>query len=455
MIPFPYSPWPFLDFGQDPNDPPPVPDVPGVTIPWSMLPPVAPPPPAPPPVVPPPNSPPPQTTVPPSDTPGFDKTFAPQPSPPPVAQAPRNPSLADIIAPWIQPPEPEPPPPALPPSETPGLDKAIARINAPTPGFHLTPGLGGFTQPPMWSLPPPPQLLSIPPLPMPSLGGGLGALASHLPPMAPAPSPLILANSGSAAPTMPQPGVGPGIPETLTQMARRLAPFATRFGNAASLIGQILLEPWQQQDATVDLGNGLRLRERLDPGSAILEQLRPRASGDGWEWQRMPIDARTTLGNGSRLQLQIDPDQLRSVLGDETASRLLNMPGIMPMAKPTDEQPQGADDASDPDSDQEAPDDSTSPPPALPKPEGIPDDWIAKPSKKNGGVRYFNPKNKHDQVRVMPGNPKSPNPRQQRPYVIDQKNGSIVDKNGRPIGGAKPDMSPDAHIPLEDFKFRR
>ena len=97
MIPFPYSPWPFLDFGSDPdlNGTPPTPNVPGVTIPWSALPPIAPPPSIPPPVVPPPNLPAPQPTLPPSDTPGFDK--------------------------------------------------AIARINAPTPGFHLTPGLGGFT----------------------------------------------------------------------------------------------------------------------------------------------------------------------------------------------------------------------------------------------------------------------------------------------------------------------
>src|SRR6185312_3588511 len=129
-------------------------------------------------------------------------------------------------APWIQPPEAEPPPPpALPPSETPGLDKAIARMNAPTPGFHLTPGLGGFSQPPMWSLPPPPQLLPMPPLPVPPRGGGLGTLGSTLPPMAPAPSPLILASNGPAASTMPQSGVGgPSIPETVAQMMRRLMP---------------------------------------------------------------------------------------------------------------------------------------------------------------------------------------------------------------------------------------
>src|SRR6185312_1857881 len=136
-------------------------------------------------------------------------------------------------APWIQPPEAEPPPPpALPPSETPGLDKAIARMNAPTPGFHLTPGLGGFSQPPMWSLPPPPQLLPMPPLPVPPRGGGLGTLGSTLSPIAPAPSPLILAGT-VPAPTMERPpGIGPGITETLAQMARRLTPYATEMGAA-------------------------------------------------------------------------------------------------------------------------------------------------------------------------------------------------------------------------------
>ncbi|MBN9488707.1 MAG: hypothetical protein J0H44_15835 [Alphaproteobacteria bacterium] len=76
------------------------------------------------------------------------------------------------------------------PSGLPDLDKAIARINAPTPSFHLTPGLGGFTQSasgPALSLPP-------------------------LPPTMSAPSPLILANGETAAPTNgPSPGVGVSV----------------------------------------------------------------------------------------------------------------------------------------------------------------------------------------------------------------------------------------------------
>ncbi|MBN9491573.1 MAG: hypothetical protein J0H44_30415 [Alphaproteobacteria bacterium] len=341
--------------------------MPGVTIPWSALPP------APPPIVPPPNIPPPQPMLPPSDTPGFDKTFAPQPLPPPVAQPPRNPSLADILAPWIQPPDAEPPPPALPPSETPGLDKAIARINAPTPGFHLTPGLGGFSQPPMWSLPPPPQLLPMPPLPVPPRGGGLGTLGSTLSPIAPAPSPLIRTANGPAAPTMPQPGIG--IPETLAQLARRLMPYATEMGAAlgrtlpsvgaagagAFAAAPFLLMPSNTGSTTIDLGDGLRTS--LPPGQRyvpIERRVAPGVFGTdvGAIWKQVPgLYGEVDPGRG----VLVDPEQLREALGDEAANRILNTPGIMPMAKPpSDEQlPSlpGNNSAStpEPDNDQEPP----------------------------------------------------------------------------------------------------
>jgi hypothetical protein len=92
--------------------------------------------------------------------------------------------------------------------------------------------------------------------------------------------------------------------------------------------------------------------------------------------------------------------------------------------------------------------------PDLPKPEGIPDSWIEKPSDKKGGKEYINPTNRNDRVRVMPGNPSSKHPKQRRPYVIDQ-NGSFRDVDGNPIGGAAPGRTPEAHIPYALFKFRR
>ena len=82
-------------------------------------------------------------------------------------------------------------------------------------------------------------------------------------------------------------------------------------------------------------------------------------------------------------------------------------------------------------------------------PKGTPKNWIASPTKKGGGMRYTNPNNKHDFVRAMPGNSKSPNAAQQSPYVIRSKNGQIV--NGQ--GGAASPKSPEAHIPRKDFKF--
>jgi len=92
--------------------------------------------------------------------------------------------------------------------------------------------------------------------------------------------------------------------------------------------------------------------------------------------------------------------------------------------------------------------------PDLPKPEGIPDNWIEKPTTAPGGREYINPDNPNDRVRVMPGNPNSDYPNQRRPYVIDQ-NGSFRDVDGNAISGATPGRAPEAHIPFELFRFRR
>ena len=51
----------------------------------------------------------------------------------------------------------------------------------------------------------------------------------------------------------------------------------------------------------------------------------------------------------------------------------------------------------------------------LPKPAGIPDNWIEKPTDTPGGKEYVNPEDPNDRVRVMPGNPNSPYPNQRRP----------------------------------------
>ena len=80
---------------------------------------------------------------------------------------------------------------------------------------------------------------------------------------------------------------------------------------------------------------------------------------------------------------------------------------------------------------------------------GIPENWNTKPSKKSGGTIFINPGNPHDRVRVMPGNPSSPNVAQQGPYVKRQKDGKFFDKDGNEVSSD----SEEAHIPLKDFSF--
>jgi hypothetical protein len=83
------------------------------------------------------------------------------------------------------------------------------------------------------------------------------------------------------------------------------------------------------------------------------------------------------------------------------------------------------------------------------RPSGIPAHWTAKTTRKGGGVQYINPENSHDRVRVMPGNPASPNLAQQVPYVKRMKDGTALDRFGNPV----PSNSVKAHIPLTDFIF--
>lgn len=84
-------------------------------------------------------------------------------------------------------------------------------------------------------------------------------------------------------------------------------------------------------------------------------------------------------------------------------------------------------------------------------PDGVPDTWRIRPTEGAGGVWYYDPTNKGNAVRVMPGNPASPFPNSQVPYVRWQQNGVPLDVNGNNLPNKN---SPDAHIPLENFKFK-
>lgn len=85
----------------------------------------------------------------------------------------------------------------------------------------------------------------------------------------------------------------------------------------------------------------------------------------------------------------------------------------------------------------------------LERPEGVPENWIRSISKNEKGVRYRDPNNMHNEVRVQHGRPESSNPGQQRDYVRWKRNGQWLDKDGNPVSG----RSLESHIPIEDFKF--
>jgi hypothetical protein len=85
----------------------------------------------------------------------------------------------------------------------------------------------------------------------------------------------------------------------------------------------------------------------------------------------------------------------------------------------------------------------------APRPAGVPEDWVAKPSKIGGGTRFVDPQNPHNSVRVMPGDPNSPYPNSQQPYVRHIRNGQSLDVDGNVV----PKDTPEAHIPLEKFKW--
>ncbi len=86
----------------------------------------------------------------------------------------------------------------------------------------------------------------------------------------------------------------------------------------------------------------------------------------------------------------------------------------------------------------------------FPRPNGIPENFKVKLSGGGAGIKYIHQENPHISVRVMPGKPHSPNPYQQKPYVIQMKDGKAIDKLGKSVDK----KSPEAHIPLEEFIYR-
>ena len=84
------------------------------------------------------------------------------------------------------------------------------------------------------------------------------------------------------------------------------------------------------------------------------------------------------------------------------------------------------------------------------RPHGIPDNFRIKLSNTGAGMKYIDPVNENAYIRVMPGKPHSPNPCQQKPYVVQARDGMAIDKFGNRV----PLAAPEAHIPVEEFLYR-
>jgi RHS repeat-associated protein len=84
------------------------------------------------------------------------------------------------------------------------------------------------------------------------------------------------------------------------------------------------------------------------------------------------------------------------------------------------------------------------------RPAGVPGNWVGRPAENGLGTQFTDPTNPHNWVRVMAGNPASRFPNSQSPYVRWQANGQALDVNGNELSTRK---SPDAHIPIPDFRF--
>lgn len=88
--------------------------------------------------------------------------------------------------------------------------------------------------------------------------------------------------------------------------------------------------------------------------------------------------------------------------------------------------------------------------PTFSKPKGVPENYLVRITEKGAGMEYVHPTNTHLSVRVMPGKPHSPYLHQQKPYVIQMKDGKAFDKHGHLVLHE----SPEAHIPVNEFIYR-
>jgi RHS repeat-associated protein len=89
---------------------------------------------------------------------------------------------------------------------------------------------------------------------------------------------------------------------------------------------------------------------------------------------------------------------------------------------------------------------------------GIPSDWIQESSDFGNGVRFHDPENYDNYIRVMPGDPSSEFTTRRQPYIVRRLGPYILDKNNIIIQvpkGKSPQKTEEGHIPIDDFQFSK
>lgn len=82
----------------------------------------------------------------------------------------------------------------------------------------------------------------------------------------------------------------------------------------------------------------------------------------------------------------------------------------------------------------------------------VPASWgKGKPTKKGVGVRWTDPANPGNGIRIDRGNPANSQVTQQVDHVIVRHKGKVIGRNGRPIEGSVADNAAEAHIPLSEW----
>ena len=77
------------------------------------------------------------------------------------------------------------------------------------------------------------------------------------------------------------------------------------------------------------------------------------------------------------------------------------------------------------------------------RPAFVPKNWEEKLTRNRKGTKFVDPSNAGNSVRLVPGDPNSSNPGQQRDYMVVMKNGQYLDANGNQVSR----QSLESHLP--------